>query len=399
MERWKSNLYTLWVSQVVSLMSFGFGLPFIPFYIQTLGVTDPVALKFFSGVLSAAPAITMAVMAPIWGMLSDRYGRKIMIQRATFAATFLLILMGCVQNVWQLVFLRLLQGVFTGTIVASSAFVASNTPDENMSFALGFLSSSTFVGYSFGPLIGGVVAEFYGYRVSFFVGAVLMFFGFLIVTLKLVEDKNSFGQISATKSDGKKGKMTAILTQTIVLLLIMLFLQRIVRTVFSPFLPLYIQEQLNSLEGASSTTGILNGVIGLVTALSAIVISRLGDLYDKIKIIQILMILALVDVVVLNSLSGWWGFVIPYTLMFFIIGGIEPLMTSMSAQQVTSDKRGLLFGIQGLIGSLGWLVSPTLGTWISIEFGIFRVLIVILAAVVLNTIFSFYIGYRQRQRT
>lgn len=399
MERWKSNLYTLWVSQVVSLMSFGFGLPFIPFYIQTLGVTDPVALKFFSGVLSAAPAITMAVMAPIWGMLSDRYGRKIMIQRATFAATFLLILMGCVQNVWQLVFLRLLQGVFTGTIVASSAFVASNTPDENMSFALGFLSSSTFVGYSFGPLIGGVVAEFYGYRVSFFVGAVLMFLGFLIVTLKLVEDKNSFGQVSTTKADGKKGKMTAILTQTIVMLLIMLFLQRIMRTVFSPFLPLYIQEQLNSLEGASSTTGILNGVIGLVTALSAIVISRLGDLYDKIKIIQILMIFALVDVVVLNTLSGWWGFVIPYTLLFFIIGGIEPLMTSMSAQQVTSDKRGLLFGIQGLIGSLGWLVSPTLGTWISIKFGIFHVLIVILGAVILNTIFSFYIGYRQKQRT
>ncbi|MDN5300416.1 MAG: transporter, family, multidrug resistance protein [Clostridiales bacterium] len=399
MERWKSNLYTLWVSQVVSLMSFGFGLPFIPFYIQTLGVTDPVALKFFSGVLSAAPAITMAVMAPIWGMLSDRYGRKIMIQRATFAATFLLILMGCVQNVWQLVFLRLLQGVFTGTIVASSAFVASNTPDENMSFALGFLSSSTFVGYSFGPLIGGVVAEFYGYRVSFFVGAVLMFLGFLIVTLKLVEDKNSFGQVSTNKADGKKGKMTAILTQTIVMLLIMLFLQRIMRTVFSPFLPLYIQEQLNSLEGASSTTGILNGVIGLVTALSAIVISRLGDLYDKIKIIQILMIFALVDVVVLNTLSGWWGFVIPYTLLFFIIGGIEPLMTSMSAQQVTSDKRGLLFGIQGLIGSLGWLVSPTLGTWISIKFGIFHVLIVILGAVILNTIFSFYIGYRQKQRT
>jgi DHA1 family multidrug resistance protein-like MFS transporter len=91
--------------------------------------------------------------------------------------------------------------------------------------------------------------------------------------------------------------------------------------------------------------------------------------------------------------------VIPYTLLFFIIGGIEPLMTSMSAQQVTSDKRGLLFGIQGLIGSLGWLVSPTLGTWISIKFGIFHVLIVILGAVILNTIFSFYIGYRQKQKT
>ena len=394
MDYWKSNLYTLWVSQVISLMSFGFGLPFIPFYIQTIGVTDEVSLKFFAGILSAAPAITMAVMAPIWGVLSDRYGRKIMIQRAMVAGTIILALMGMVQNVWQLVFLRLLQGIFTGTIVASSAFVASNTPDKNMSYALGFLSSSTFVGYSLGPLLGGLVAESYGYRISFYIGAVLMLIGFFIVTYKLIEDKNSYGKISAKQSGGK---VTSILTQTIVLLLIMLFLQRIMRTVFSPFLPLFIQEQLQTIEGASSTTGILNGVIGLLTALSAVFISRLGDRFDKIKIIQVLMLLALVDSIFLTVLHGWWGFVVTYSLLFFIIGGVEPLMTSMSAQQVSSDKRGLLFGIQGLIGSLGWLVSPTLGTWISIQYGIEEILYVVLGAVLLNVLFINYIHLRQRK--
>ena len=65
MERWKINLYTLWISQVISLTSFGFGLPFIPFFIQELGVTDPEQLKIFTGILSAAPAITMAIMSPM----------------------------------------------------------------------------------------------------------------------------------------------------------------------------------------------------------------------------------------------------------------------------------------------------------------------------------------------
>jgi len=395
MERWKVNLYILWISQVVSLMSFGFGLPFLPFYIQTLGVTDPATLKLYTGILSAAPAITMAIMAPIWGILSDRYGRKLMIQRAMFAASIILVLMGNVWAVWQLVVLRFMQGMFSGTITATSAFVASNTPDKKLSYALGVLSSSTFVGYSLGPLIGGIVAEQYGYRTSFIIGAILMFLGFLLVTKMLTEDKNSFSGATKVK---KKGNIRALLTPTIVVLLLMLFMQRITRTVFSPFLPLFIQEQLNTLEGASSTTGLINGAVGFLTAFSAIFVSRLGDKYDKINIIQILLGFGLLSGIAINVLDGWWPFLISYCSLFFIIGGVEPLMTSMSAQQVAADKRGLLFGVQGLVSSLGWLVSPTLGTWISIKFGIREVLWVVLSAIIINSTFIFYIKKRQKKR-
>lgn len=177
MEQWKSNLYILWIAQIISLTSFGFGLPFMPFYIQDLGVTDPTTLKLYTGLLSAAPAVTMAIMAPVWGLLSDRYGRKIMIQRAMFTAFFIIGLMGMVSQVWQLLILRLMQGFFTGTITASSTFVAANTPNNKLSYALGFLSSSTFIGYSLGPFIGGFVAEYFGYRISFLLGAVLMLLG------------------------------------------------------------------------------------------------------------------------------------------------------------------------------------------------------------------------------
>jgi len=376
-------------------MSFGFGLPFIPFYIQTLGVSDPALLKLYTGVLSAAPAITMAIMAPIWGILSDRYGRKLMIQRAMFAASIILVLLGNVWAVWQLVILRFLQGMFSGTITATAAFVASNTPDKKLSYALGVLSSSTFVGYSLGPMIGGIVAENYGYRISFIIGAILMMLGFILVTKMLTEDKNSFSSARKVKT---KGNIKALLTPTIVVLLLMLFMQRITRTVFSPFLPLFVQEQLNSLEGASSTTGIINGVVGFLTAFSAIFVSRLGDKHDKINIIQVLLGFGLLGGIAVNFIDGWWPFLISYCFLFFIIGGVEPLMTSMSAQQVAPDKRGMLFGIQGLIGSLGWLVSPTLGTWISIKFGIGQVLWVVLAAIIINSTFIFYIKRRQKKR-
>ncbi len=402
MEVWKKNLYILWVTQIISLTSFGFGLPFMPFYIQKLGVTDPDALKLYTGILSAAPAITMAIMAPVWGYLSDRYGRKLMIQRAMFGGFVIISLMGLVNHVWQLVLLRLLQGMFTGTVTASSTFVASNTPDNQLSYALGFLSSSTFIGYSVGPTIGGLVAEAYGYRASFIVGGLLMLIGFIILTRYLVEDKSSMVK-SKVKTElaprGAKIKTSplSILTGPIVILLIMLVFHRITRSVFSPFLPLFIQENVSG-DGVVSLTGVISGVVGFITAFSAIIIGRMGDRFSKINVMWILLGLGCLDAVFINLNQSWIGFLIGYCLLFFLIGGVEPMITSMSAQRVSADRRGTLFGIQGLMGSIGWLFSPTIGTYVSIQFGTKSVLWVILVALVVNFILVSLIKYKVVKR-
>lgn len=396
MERWKINLYILWISQVISLTSFGFGLPFIPFFIQELGVTDPDQLNLFTGILSAAPAITMAIMSPIWGILSDRFGQKMMIQRAMFAAVFIIGLMGLSTNVWHLVILRFMQGLFTGTITASSAFVAVNTPNDRLSYALGFLSSSTFVGYSLGPLFGGLVAEHFGYRVSFIVGSVLMLIGFMVVTLFLKGEK----KVQSRKTSVIQGtsKYKELFAVGILMLLLMLFFQRVIRTLFSPFLPLYIQELLNTSQGAASLTGTLNGVIGAVTAVSAIAISKLSEKYNKLWMIRTLLLIAFVDVLILNFSKGMWPFMILYTLLFFIIGGIEPLLTSQTAEMTSPDKRGTLFGIQGLVGSLGWMVSPAVGTYFSIKFGIKSIFWILLLFIGLNALTSFIVSnYRKKK--
>lgn len=392
MEQWKKNLTTLWISQVISLTSFGFGIPFIPFFIQELGVTDPEQLKIYTSLLSGAPAITMALMSPVWGILSDRFGQKLMIQRAMLAAVFIIGAMGFAKTVLFLVILRFLQGFFTGTITASSAFVAVNTPNDKLSYSLGILSSSTFVGYSLGPLLGGLVAENFGYRASFFVGGALMLLGFFIVTFFLKGEKKPTIQVNAAKVTSEKG--LNFLTGSILILLVMLFLQRIIRTLFTPFIPLYVQELTHHVEGAASTTGMINGLIGFVTAASAIMISRLGDRYDKMWLIRVMLILSVLDVLMLNLTSGMWGFVVFYTLLFLIIGGVEPLITSTTAEMTRPEKRGTLFGIQGLVGSLGWMVSPVIGGYVSVVWGIRWLFWVLFAFLLMNVMVGFIIKKR-----
>jgi len=374
-KRWRVNLYIIWFAQIISLTSFGFGIPFLPFYIQEMGVTDPDKLKLYTGLLNAAPSITMGIMAPVWGYLADRYGKKLMLLRSMFFGAVLMGAMGLAIQAEQLIALRFIQGLFTGTVTAAAALIASNTPDEHLSYALGFLSSSTFIGNSTGPVLGGFIAEYAGYRYSFFIGAGLMMINFILVYFIVHEEK--VAQIQPVKEEKQKISIRQTLTPLITTMLIILFFLRITRSVFSPYMPLYIQEMQNGLEGAAQTTGVISGITGLVTALSGLIVGRLGDRYDKKSILVILVLSSVIIALPLFFANNLWSFTIVYALLFFALGGVEPMIMSMTSESVSSDRRGVLFGIQALVGSIGWGLSPFIGSYVSIHFSIRAVTLLI----------------------
>jgi len=355
-------------------MSFGLGVPFLPFYIQQLGVVDPDKIKVYTGILQAAPAITLGIMAPLWGILADKYGKKLMLVRATFCAAFIIAGMGMATRVEHLTFLRLAQGVFTGTVTASSALIASNTPESRLSYALGFLSSSTFIGMAVGPAIGGFVAEYVGYRVSFYIGAALMLFSFFLVLFFVREEKAA----SPSLPEGKSSyPLKQLFTVTITAMLLILLFVRISRTVFYPYIPLYVQEIRSRIEGAAGTTGIINGITGLVTAASGLTLSRLGDRYDKTLLLKILVAASIVISLPLVLINNLWAFTVIYSILFFAIGGIEPMIMSITSENTPVERRGTLFGIQTLVGSIGWAVSPFFGSMVSLKFSLKAILVLI----------------------
>lgn len=384
---WKRNLYILWFTQTLSTMSFGFGLPLIPFYIQDLGVNDPAMINVFVGILNSAPAITMALIAPVWGKLSDRYGRKPMIIRAMASASVILTLMGLAQNVNQLIVLRAMQGLFTGTVSAASTFVAASTPKENLSYALGFLSSSTFLGSSLGQSLGGLAAESFGNRASFFIGGSIMVIGVILAMVLLKEDPSTFGKRDRSSPPAMKFKQLFALVG---FLLIMLMLQRFVRSIFDPFMPLYLQ-QLRGPVRIKAVTGYVRMAISIATALAGLTLTRLGDRGDKRKVIAGLLLITTALASCLLIFKGFWPFVIIFTILSFFLGGIEPLITSLSAEQVDSKNRGTLFGYQGMVGGFGWMVAPLAGSALSIQFGGYEALIVtIIVVLLINFTMSYY---------
>lgn len=399
MDNWKRNLWILWVTQIISLASFGFGLPFIPLYIQELEVMTPERLKLMTTIIAVAPGLTMGIMAPIWGHLADRYGRKLMIMRAMTFAVFIIGAMGFVTSVNQLIVLRLLQGFFTGTVTAAVAFVASNAPKDKLTYALGVITSSTFIGFSFGPFLGGLFAEVYGYRNSFILGGLLMIVGAALVLFLVKEDKTTLVKGKREKHVGFIEKYNKVIMPTVVVVLFMLFFLRISRTLFSPYVALFVESKFPTSDGVALTTGIVNGMVGLSTAASSMIMGMLASKINKMRLLQVLLLSGTFVMVLITQYTliadklgvsnDLWVFVAMYMVFFFIVGGVEPILTSSSAMVVESGDRGALFGLQGMVGSFAWFVAPLIGGPVAIAYEVESVLFFIPIVLFINFVISF----------
>ena len=127
---WRRNLIAIWFAELVAVAGFTVVIPLLPLYVPQLGVHGEREVRIWAGIIFSAHAVTMAIFAPIWGALSDRYGRKVMVERAMFGGALVIGLMGLAQNVQQLAILRALQGALTGTVTAATALVVTATPRE-----------------------------------------------------------------------------------------------------------------------------------------------------------------------------------------------------------------------------------------------------------------------------
>jgi len=367
MKQWKRNLFAAWFAQIFSLIGFGFVMPFLPYYIQELGVTSPESLRAWVGWISAAPALVMGIMAPVWGILADRLGRKAMILRAMAGGTVIMALIATARSVQAVFILRTVQGLFTGTITAAATLVASGTPEERLSYSLGFLSSSTFIGFSLGPFVGGLLSEYTGYQTTFYIGAGIIALAFVLVLLLVREPEVE--PLNA-KRRGRRHSLKDLFRQPFLTVFICLFALRFARALPAPFLPLYVQQIRGTLTGASALTGFISAALGAVTAAAGLTLARLGDRHDKTRLAAGFLAVGAAVSLPIFFAERLWLFSLLYVLATFWLGGVEPVLQSLTSVHTPAGKRGLLFGVQATMASLGWFLAPIVGSRITIRFSI-----------------------------
>lgn len=127
MINWKRNLIVLSMVQLATMIGFSGYHPFVAYYMLDLGVANAAEAATWMAAFNSGAAVAMMIASPIWGMLGDRHGRKIMLVRATIAGCVFTFLMGMATDPTQLVILRVIQGMFSGTVVAAITLVATGT--------------------------------------------------------------------------------------------------------------------------------------------------------------------------------------------------------------------------------------------------------------------------------
>ncbi|MFW5772550.1 MAG: MFS transporter, partial [Phototrophicaceae bacterium] len=188
LEVWQRNLVIVFIAQMVSAIGFSLIFPFLPLYVADLGTNTGLSLEFWAGMVFSAQAFTMMLVSPVWGALADRYGRKMMVQRAMFGASITILLMAFVRTSEELVLLRAIQGLIAGTVSAANALVAASAPRERTGFAMGLLQVALWSGVALGPLIGGVMADAFGFRMPFIITAVMLAIGGILVLVGVHEE-------------------------------------------------------------------------------------------------------------------------------------------------------------------------------------------------------------------
>ncbi len=186
-ESWKINLISVWFGCFFTGLAISQIIPFLPLYVETLGVTGADALSLWSGLIFSVTFIVSAAVAPLWGSLADRKGRKLMLLRASFGMGAVILMQAFVTEAWQLLLLRALMGLTSGYIPNAMALVAAQVPRERSGWALSCVSTGQISGVILGPMLGGLLADWLGLRLVFIVTAALLLISFL-VTLFLIKE-------------------------------------------------------------------------------------------------------------------------------------------------------------------------------------------------------------------
>ena len=371
---WNVTLYAVWAGQMLALIGFSSRVPFLPFYLGDLGVTDVAGQTLWSGAINAAGAGAMAITAPIWGLLADRYGRKPMLLRGLFGGALAVALMGLATAPWQLLALCMLEGTLTGTVAAAAALVATSAPRQRLGYALGMVQTAVFAGASAGPLFGGFAYDRIGPRATFALAAAMLFGGGVTVAI-FARERFARGARRAM-TDGDAGRWRRFRTSGAFLfsaaMLTMLAAILAVRTIamaMQPIIPLFVAQLSPNNPEVATLAGIVLGAAGFTSALAAAYLGRLGDRAGHRRVLAISLVAAGLVYLPMATVRDPWQLAVLQALMGVAAGGLIPSANALIAHLTPIERRGAIFGLTAALSGVGGFVGPLLGASLATSLG------------------------------
>lgn len=370
LEPWKQTLAIMFLAQLISAIGFSNIFPFLPLYVQKLGSSQGLSLEFLAGAVFSAQAITMAFASPVWGSLADRFGRKLMVQRAMFGGALILLAMAFVQSAEQLILLRAVQGLITGTVSAANALVAAVAPRERTGYAMGVIQVGLWAGVAVGPLIGGFTADAFGYEETFIITSILLALAGFMVHFG-VHEKFIPPQLAETqKLNLLAGWKHVVRAEGVPLAFTLRLLANLGNTILVPIAPLFIQTLMVDSSRLNTMTGLVVGVSSATATATAVYLGNLGDRLGHQRILKYSALTAGLFFLPQSLVNAAWQILILQALTGAAVGGIVPALSALLAQYTERGEEGNVYGLDSAIVSAGRAIAPLIGSGAAFYFGL-----------------------------
>lgn len=361
---WRHNLYILWIGNFIVAMGFQLFMPFFPLYIRTLGSFNRFQLNMWSGVVFCAAYCVSSWMAPIWGKFADQHGRKKVLLLSSAGMATMVTLMGLVTNVYELALCRLLQGFFSGYISNTSALIAASVPGERSGQALSLLSTGTTAGMLIGPFFGGVIANAFGYRLTFILTGLSLYFvcGF---TLLFVWEKH-FTPLSAREMLSTRELFHSLKHPRIIMgMIVTTLIIQAANNSISPVISLYIRQLMHGQGRVALVSGIIAALPGISTLLVAKTFGAWGDRIGTHKILLAGFIFAFIVFIPQAFVHNVWELGILRFLVGISDAALLPQVQTMLAKYSNSRYSGRIFSYNQSAQFAGNIVGSLLGSTVS----------------------------------
>ena len=367
---WRRNLTVCVFGAFATVLAMTVLLPFLPLYVAELGARsgralDHAAIVQWSAATFGVTFLASGLAAPFWGRFADRYGRKLILIRASLGMAVCMSLIGVAQDLWQLLALRLLAGLLGGYASGATILVATQTPRDRSGWALGMLSSGVMAGSLAGPLLGGFLPALIGIRMVFLLAGGLIFLAFLATVAFIRETRppvRAPGPQPGAWSQVPDRNHVAILLSAAALL-------TLATMSIEPIVTLYVAQLVDRPAQVTMMSGLVMAAAALGSVLAAPPVGRLADRIGHRRVVIGGLLVCAALLLPQAAVGSAWQLLILRFLMGVALAGLAPAITAMIRHAVPSAIAGRILALNTSAQYVGYVAGPLLGGLVGAHLG------------------------------
>ncbi len=368
MRNWKTALTVFSLDWLLMSGSYTLMFPFLPVYLANDLGCAKADLTFWSSACFSIQFVFSCLLSPLWGRIADRFGRKLMLLRASSMLAVAYCVCIFVTTPLQLFLARAFMGFACGITPVILAMASETVPKEKTGLAMGILQSMNVLGSVVGPLAGGMIAQYLSVRYTFVITTCALSIVPLLSLVFIHEPKRP--HLSAPAQDhvhlgsilGNKAILSVLVIATLSFLILMLQ-----ASVLTPY--------VNDLSGAQADGIVLSGVVFSLQGISGALASPWWGIQGQRRGFLACLIAAMISASIFYALLAVPETLLPFACLEFLSGmclaGIVPMINALLVQVTAPRDRATAFGLlysfqEGGAGSgplLGGFIAATCGMW------------------------------------